>query len=1363
MASTYSIYNILVENSLTFAKGTTQGYVVAVNSNGSTYFAPLPSTSFNFIQGGNSYGATAIFGTNDNYNLLIKSNNTPAIIVFTTSNVSIGGTAADSGNKLYVNGNSLFNGNITPNTNGLFNLGSSALYFNQGYINNINANGAIISYTTTPELSNLYVQSARSGTNTSNSDFVIPSSSTTWYKVAIGGNGSPTIPTGVNAANTIFKPIWWSLATQSIYDTIANVMIKSGSGITNIGTITGTAGATISNASSLYIQGAPKLTIGGTISNPYSLYVAADNSYFGGDIITRNITPNANNTYNSGSITSAWNTVYSSQYYLGTNQAIYTTSNHLNFKSITGTDILLNPGGTTTARFFASGNTLIQNGATSTDNGYLLQVVGTATNGPININGKLIIDLNGVSTFGNHIYSGGDVRLGSTSDLYWVNKSRILVRNDNVIQMANQASNDFDQLQFGGSTAQYTSLVNQAGFKSFGNTVSVSFNGNTTFATLATSSNPNLKIGDIVSFSPSANIPQFNGQSTNSNNFYYVSAITGLTVSFSFILGSSSVTFGQTLSATMLKEPYLATQLADKSSHVGLIVKNLIVYDNNASNSYVKLGKGGDATNGSTGFLVINPGSNIMTLNNNAGSIGIKFESNTGTIAGAAASRISGVSGGLIFSGDGGTTQHISLNTTGNLLIGTASDPGYKLQIVGTATNGPLNVNNNLIIDANGNVGINSAPNSISKLFVSGFIEASSGFKSNSATILDVSGNVTRINAASGMLAYQVSTNGVIREYIDSTGNVGIGTTTPIAKLNVYGTGSTDLFRVDLGTISTPFYIGTGGNIGIGITGPVAILDVRGSQTATNSIARGIYTSASFSAVANNDILIGLDVAPTYNIGAFTGVRRYAARFTTPTIAAIAVSSNQAYIGESADVSWSARMTLQTFETYNNNMSLNASGATNHSILFKTTTNASSVQTMQLYNTGNLVLQNGGVFTDNGYRLQVNGLTGAASGAVYITGLSNSTLLRIDNDTTTYLLTVNGQGLLQFGGTNSSFPALKRSTTTLQARLADDSGYASLDSSFYLISGNTALNTSGASLQLAASGAYTNLNILKRTLINLNPISSTIGSLNIGAAAFDGSTTGFFTGSNAGTSIAINEASGYIGNFIDLQIAGTSKFYIDYTGRVSSAGSFLSIGNLQAGSAQIIYFVNRTKLTSPSDGNLLIQNFAQTDFNLLQFGGTSSSFPALKRTGSILSVKLADDSAYTGLSASTIYSSLVQSTTVRANTLGITGSVVISGTTSASTLISIEGVSGQLFSVIDSMTGSIFNVNDMSGVPVLTVDSSYTTTNKSLFKTTTLNIQGLTGGGNNRNLIIDDNGLVSATVSTAASNNLAIAYAIALG
>ena len=42
-------------------------------------------------------------------------------------------------------------------------------------------------------------------------------------------------------------------------------------------------------------------------------------------------------------------------------------------------------------------------------------------------------------------------------------------------------------------------------------------------------------------------------------------------------------------------------------------------------------------------------------------------------------------------------------------------------------------------------------------------------------------------------------------------------------------------------------------------------------------------------------------------------------------------------------------------------------------------------------------------------------------------------------------LQINTSGLIQFHGTTSSFPAIKRSSTILQARLADDSAYTDLE------------------------------------------------------------------------------------------------------------------------------------------------------------------------------------------------------------------------------------------------------------------------------------------------------------------------------
>jgi hypothetical protein len=57
----------------------------------------------------------------------------------------------------------------------------------------------------------------------------------------------------------------------------------------------------------------------------------------------------------------------------------------------------------------------------------------------------------------------------------------------------------------------------------------------------------------------------------------------------------------------------------------------------------------------------------------------------------------------------------------------------------------------------------------------------------------------------------------------------------------------------------------------------------------------------------------------------------------------------------------------------------------------------------------------------------------------------------------------------------------------------------------------------------------------------------------------------------------------------------------------------------------------------------------------------------------------------------------------------ITGSTLtVSG--SGSTLFDVQGSQGQLFSVTDNLTGTLFSVNDISGIPILSVDSDDTVT-----------------------------------------------------
>ena len=145
------------------------------------------------------------------------------------------------------------------------------------------------------------------------------------------------------------------------------------------------------------------------------------------------------------------------------------------------------------------------------------------------------------------------------------------------------------------------------------------------------------------------------------------------------------------------------------------------------------------------------------------------------------------------------------INSSGYLGIGTSS-PYAKLSVVGevvashftatstTATStfagGLITGNNALIVEqGSGDVGIGIAPNSSYKLRVSGSISASNIY--GSAGVFNDQLYATRINASDS------SISGLF------TGSVGIGTTSPYAKLSVSGSGVFD------GTITASSFVGT--------------------------------------------------------------------------------------------------------------------------------------------------------------------------------------------------------------------------------------------------------------------------------------------------------------------------------------------------------------------------------------------------------------------------------------------------------------------------------------------------------------------------------------------------------------------------
>jgi hypothetical protein len=107
-----------------------------------------------------------------------------------------------------------------------------------------------------------------------------------------------------------------------------------------------------------------------------------------------------------------------------------------------------------------------------------------------------------------------------------------------------------------------------------------------------------------------------------------------------------------------------------------------------------------------------------------------------------------------------------------------------------------------------------------------------------------------------------------------------------------------------------------------------------------------------------------------------------------------------------------------------------------------------------------------------------------------------------------------------------------------------------------------------------------------------------------------------------------NGASNWVINSSGHFLAQTDATYdIGASGANRPRNVYIS-GNTQLGSAGIFGWASRSLVDSPSDGVVRFTNAATTDFGRLQFGGTTSSFPSLKRSSTTLQARLADDSAF---------------------------------------------------------------------------------------------------------------------------------------
>jgi hypothetical protein len=118
------------------------------------------------------------------------------------------------------------------------------------------------------------------------------------------------------------------------------------------------------------------------------------------------------------------------------------------------------------------------------------------------------------------------------------------------------------------------------------------------------------------------------------------------------------------------------------------------------------------------------------------------------------------------------------------------------------------------------------------------------------------------------------------------------------------------------------------------------------------------------------------------------------------------------------------------------------------------------------------------------------------------------------------------------------------------------------------------------------------------------------------------------------------DASNYERGFVRWSAAG-GNFEIGTEGAGTGSGrhmtlraganTFTFFNNGEFSSPTSIRITNRMVINSQASGIVAIRNDAGSDFNRLQFGGTTSLFPALKRDNTVLQARLANDSDFAPL------------------------------------------------------------------------------------------------------------------------------------
>jgi len=414
-----------------------------------------------------------------------------------------------------------------------------------------------------------------------------------------------------------------------------------------------------------------------------------------------------------------------------------------------------------------------------------------------------------------------------------------------------------------GSATNTGGLLTTASFNAYTGSSSSQFAGTSSFASTASYAlNANVNTGSFVTtssfnaFTSSYNTGSFTGSFTGSlfgTSSWAVSASNAQTASYVLQAVSASFAISSSLAQTA---SYV--QNAQTASYVLQAI----------SSSFASTASFAQGGNGPFSGSFSGSGANLNSIPTTA-IVGNFTQIATGSVtASVTPTQFSVVSGSMtefLVTGTGATlggaitdTHRVtgSLTITGsNIVIGNQTITGSLIVSSSNATQFLVG-NNTLFANSAGNVGIGTTSPTNTLEILSNITASLRIFGTGSSQILVVRANtLSRTGFIRYPSNYQIGTAGsdplqfltdnAVRMHInDTTGFVGIGTTSPTAKLEVNGpviitvsasAASTIPLQITSGSTSLLF-VSSSGRVGIGTTTPSSSLDVSGSARITNGL-----------------------------------------------------------------------------------------------------------------------------------------------------------------------------------------------------------------------------------------------------------------------------------------------------------------------------------------------------------------------------------------------------------------------------------------------------------------------------------------------------------------------------------------------